>query len=127
MRKILFDKYQETTSETMKTHLERFIHEVPCPTCHGARLKPEILAVTVGDKNINEVCDLSCRDCLAFFEKLEIPERQQAIAGPIVKEVKSRLRFMVNVGLDYLTLSRAAATLSGGEPHCNAQEPARHG
>ena len=115
VRKILFDKYQETTSETMKTHLERFIHEVPCPTCHGARLKPEILAVTVGDKNINEVCDLSCRDCLAFFEKLEIPERQQAIAGPIVKEVKSRLRFMVNVGLDYLTLSRAAATLSGGE------------
>ena len=115
VRKILFDKYQETTSETMRTHLERYIHEVPCPTCHGARLKPEILAVTVGDKNINEVCDLSCRDCLAFFEKLEIPERQQAIAGPIVKEVKARLRFMVNVGLDYLTLSRAAATLSGGE------------
>ena len=115
VRKILFDKYQETTSETMRAHLERYIHEVPCPTCHGARLKPEILAVTVGGKNINEVCDLSCRDCLAFFEALEIPERQRAIAGPIVKEVKARLRFMVNVGLDYLTLSRAAATLSGGE------------
>jgi excinuclease ABC subunit A len=65
VRKILFDKYQETTSETMKTHLEKYIREVPCPTCHGARLKPEYLAVTVGDKNINEVCDLSCRDCLA--------------------------------------------------------------
>ena len=115
VRKILFDKYQETTSETMKTHLEKYIREVPCSTCHGARLKPEFLAVTVGDKNIYEVCNMSCRDCLAFFEGLDLDERQLFIAGAIVKEIRERLRFMVNVGLDYLTLSRAAATLSGGE------------
>ncbi|MGI6230302.1 MAG: excinuclease ABC subunit UvrA [Tractidigestivibacter sp.] len=115
VRKILFEKYQETTSETMKTHLERYIREVPCPTCHGARLKPEILAVTVGDKNINQVCDMSCRECLEFFDNLELTDRQLVIAGPIVKEIRARLRFLVNVGLDYLTLSRAAATLSGGE------------
>lgn len=115
VRKILFDKYQETTSETMKTHLERYIREVPCSTCHGARLKPEYLAVTVGDKNISEVCGMSCRDCLAFFDGLALDSRQLFIAGPIVKEIRERLRFMVNVGLDYLTLSRAAATLSGGE------------
>ena len=115
VRKILFDKYQETTSETMRTHLEKYIREVPCTTCHGARLKPEILAVTVGDKSIWEVCELSCREALAFFEDLELNDRQQFIAGPIVKEIRARLRFLVNVGLDYLTLSRAAATLSGGE------------
>ena len=115
VRKVLFDKYQETTSETMRTHLEKFIREVPCDTCHGARLKPEILAVTVGEKSINEVCDLSCKEALAFFEALVLNDRQRFIAGPVVKEVVARLRFLVNVGLDYLTLSRAAATLSGGE------------
>ena len=115
VRKVLFDKYQETTSETMRTHLEKFIREVPCDTCHGARLKPEILAVTVGQKSINEVCGLSCKEALAFFEALELSDRQRFIAGPVVKEVVARLRFLVNVGLDYLTLSRAAATLSGGE------------
>lgn len=115
VRKVLFDKYQETASETMRTHLEKFIREVPCDTCHGARLKPEILAVTVGEKSINEVCDLSCKEALAFFEALELSDRQRFIAGPVVKEVVARLRFLVNVGLDYLTLSRAAATLSGGE------------
>ena len=115
VRKVLFDKYQETTSETMRTHLEKFIREVPCDTCHGARLKPEILAVTVGKKSINEVCDLSCKEALAFFEALELSDRQRFIARPVVKEVVARLRFLVNVGLDYLTLSRAAATLSGGE------------
>ena len=115
VRSILFEKYQETTSATMKTHLEKFVREVPCPSCHGARLKPEYLAVTVGDKNIQEVCDLSCRDSLSFFERLQLTERQHLIGAPIVKEVIARLRFMVNVGLDYLTLSRAATTLSGGE------------
>ena len=115
VRAVLFEKYQSTTSDTMRTHLERFVREVPCTTCHGARLKPEILAVTVGDKSINEVCDMSCRECLDFFEHLSLTERQHFIAGPIVKEVVARLRFLVNVGLDYLTLSRAAATLSGGE------------
>ena len=115
VRKILFDKYQETTSDTMRTHLEKYIREVPCSTCHGARLKPEILAVTVGEKNIWQVCELSCRDALGFFEGLELTERQRFIAGAVVKEILARLRFLVNVGLDYLTLSRAAATLSGGE------------
>ena len=115
VRKILFEKYQETTSETMRTHLEKYIREVPCTTCHGARLKPEILAVTVGGKSIWDVCELSCRDSLAFFEALELTDRQRFIAGPVVKEIVARLRFLVNVGLDYLTLSRAAATLSGGE------------
>ncbi len=115
VRSILFDKYQETTSETTRTHLERYIREVPCPTCHGARLKPEYLAVTVGDRNIQQVCDLSCRACLDFFERLQLTERQHLIGAAIVKEIVARLRFMVNVGLDYLTLSRAASTLSGGE------------
>ena len=115
VRNILFERYQETTSETMKVHLERYIREVPCPTCHGARLKPEYLAVTVGDRNIKQVCDMSCRAALDFFEGLQLTERQLLIGAPIVKEVIARLQFMVNVGLDYLTLSRAAATLSGGE------------
>ena len=120
VRKILFDKYQETTSPTMRTHLERYIREAPCTTCHGARLKPEYLAVTIGGKgvaecNIWEVCQMSCRECLDYFSHLQLSERQQLIGTPIVKEVVARLRFMVNVGLDYLTLSRAAATLSGGE------------
>ncbi len=115
VRSILFDKYQETTSDSMRTSLEKYIREVPCPTCHGARLKPEYLAVTVGDKNIQEVCDLSCRSSLDFFEHLQLTERQHLIGAAIVKEIVARLRFMVNVGLDYLTLSRAAATLSGGE------------
>ena len=115
VRKVLFDKYQETTSETMRTHLEKYIREVPCTTCNGARLKPEILAVTVGEKSIQQVCDLSCKDALVFFEALELTDRQRFIAGPVVKEILARLQFLVNVGLDYLTLSRAAATLSGGE------------
>ena len=115
VRNILFERYQETTSETMKVHLERYIREVPCHTCHGASLKPEYLAVTVGDRNIKQVCDMSCRAALDFFEGLQLTERQLLIGAPIVKEVIARLQFMVNVGLDYLTLSRAAATLSGGE------------
>lgn len=115
VRKILFDKYQETTSENMKTHLEKYIREMPCTTCHGARLKPEILSVTVGEKNIWEVCELSCKESLEFFKQLTIIDRQKVIAGPIVKEIVARLQFLVNVGLDYLTLSRAAASLSGGE------------
>ncbi len=115
VRNVLFDKYQETSSETMRKHYERYIREVPCTTCHGARLKPEYLAVTVGERNIQEVCDLSCKEALEFFEDLELAERQRLIGAAIVKEIVARLRFLVNVGLDYLTLSRAAATLSGGE------------
>lgn len=125
VRKILFEKYQETTSETMRIHLDRYIRELPCPSCHGARLKPEYLAVTIGGldengrgvpaRNIWEICQMSCRSCLEYFQGLRLTERQQLIGAPIVKEILARLRFMVNVGLDYLTLARAAATLSGGE------------
>ena len=115
VRTILFEKYNETTNENMRARLEKYIHEVPCPTCHGARLKPEILAVTVGGKSIFDVCRMSCRDSLEFFRELKLTERQQFIGGRIVKEIRERLRFLVDVGLDYLTLARASATLSGGE------------
>lgn len=115
VRKILFEKYMETSNDKMRARLEKYIHEVPCPTCHGARLKPEMLAVTVGDKSIFEVCELSCQDSLEFFRMLKLSERQEFIGGRIVKEIVERLRFLVDVGLDYLTLARASATLSGGE------------
>jgi excinuclease ABC subunit A len=115
VRALLFEKYNETTNELMKARLEKYIKEEPCPTCHGARLKPEILAVTVGGKSIYEVCQLSCRQSLAFFDNLELTERQRFIGERVVKEIQERLRFLVDVGLDYLTLSRASATLSGGE------------
>ena len=115
VRNILYERYIETTNENTKAKLERYIREEPCRACHGARLRPEMLAVTVGGKSIYEVCCLSCRESLAFFEGLELTERQQFIGGRIVKEILERLRFLVDVGLDYLTLDRASATLSGGE------------
>ncbi len=113
--KILFNKYTETNNPAMKKRLEKFIHEEDCDACGGGRLKPEILAVTVGDKNIYQVCEMSCSEALDFFDSLVLDERAAFIGERIVKEICERLRFMVNVGLDYLTLSRAAATLSGGE------------
>jgi excinuclease ABC subunit A len=113
--KIVEERYKETTSETMRSRLEEFFTTTPCKTCGGARLKPEILAVTVGGKNINEVCELNTHAALEFFENLSLSDREEQIAGRIVKEIMERLRFLVNVGLDYLTLSRASATLSGGE------------
>ncbi len=115
LRNILYERYVESTSETAKARLEKYIREEPCRACRGARLRPEMLAVTVGGKSIYEVCCLSCKDSLAFFETLELNERQQFIGGRIVKEIMERLRFLVDVGLDYLTLDRASATLSGGE------------
>ena len=115
LRNILYERYVESTSETAKARLEKYIREEPCRACNGARLRPEMLAVTVGGKSIYEVCCLSCKESLAFFEKLELNERQQFIGGRIVKEIMERLRFLVDVGLDYLTLDRASATLSGGE------------
>ena len=115
VRNILYERYTETTNENTKTRLEKYIREEPCSSCHGARLRPEMLAVTVGGKSIYEVCCLSCRESLEFFEDLELTERQQFIGGRIVKEILERLRFLVDVGLDYLTLDRASATLSGGE------------
>ena len=115
VRNILYERYIETTNENTKAKLERFIREEPCTTCHGARLRPEMLAVTVGDKSIYDVCCMSCREALAFFQGLELTEREAFIGRAIVKEIIERLRFLVDVGLDYLTLSRASATLSGGE------------
>ncbi len=115
VRSILFEKYGETANEKLRARLEKYIHEMPCPTCHGARLKPEMLAVTVGDKSIYDVCCMSCRESLEFFRGLTLTERQEFIGGRIVKEIVERLRFLVDVGLDYLTLARASATLSGGE------------
>ena len=115
VRNILYERYIETTNENTKAKLERFIREEPCTTCHGARLRPEMLAVAVGDKSVYDVCCMSCRESLAFFQGLELTEREAFIGRAIVKEIIERLRFLVDVGLDYLTLSRASATLSGGE------------
>ncbi len=108
-------RYKETTSEFSRAEIESLMTECPCPDCKGARLKNEILSVTVGGLNIKSLCDLQIVDCLKFFDELKLNTRDQSIAAPIVKEVKSRLSFLVSVGLDYLTLSRASGTLSGGE------------
>ncbi len=108
-------RFKETTSDFSRSEIESLMTECPCPECNGARLKKEILSVTVGGVNIKELCDLQIVDCLKFFDNLTLNTRDQSIAAPIVKEVKSRLSFLVSVGLDYLTLSRAAGTLSGGE------------
>ena len=112
---IIFERYNETTNENMRARFEQFIREEPCTTCHGARLKPEILAVTVGGKSIYDVCCMSTIEGLSFFEGLELTERERFIGARIVKEIIERLRFLVDVGLGYLTLSRSATTLSGGE------------
>lgn len=109
-------RHEETDSELSKEKLEEFMAVIPCASCGGARLKPEILAVTVGDKNIHEVTGMSAGQSLQFFETAELlTEREQIIASRIIKEILERLRFLVDVGLDYLTLERATATLSGGE------------
>ena len=108
-------KHKESESEGSREKLERYMSIIPCKSCGGARLKPEILAVTVGGKNIHEVTSLSIQETLNFFEALELSERELTIAARVVKEISKRLRFLVDVGLDYLTLERATATLSGGE------------
>ena len=108
-------KYQEAQSDTQREKLQSYFAVVPCPTCGGKRLKPEILAVTVGGKSIHEVCEMSALDCYRFFNDLHFDGQQGAIANPIAKEIVARLKFLVDVGLDYLTLERATATLSGGE------------
>ena len=110
-------RYQETSSENMKEAYEEYMTDEPCPHCRGQRLKPETLAVTVAGKNIAEVSDMSVRASQAFFLALPgtLSERDQLVAAPILREISSRLRFLDDVGLGYLTLSRGAATLSGGE------------
>ena len=108
-------RYRETNSDAMKTVYEGYMSQVPCPDCKGKRLKKESLAVTIQDRSIAEISDLSVRDCRAFFESLDLTERERVIAHQILKEIRARLGFLSDVGLGYLTLSRAAGTLSGGE------------
>jgi len=108
-------RYRETDSEGMKRYYEGFMSVSECPECHGARLKKEVLAVTLGDKNIYELTCLPVHEILDFFNELKLSERDMMIANQILKEIRNRLGFLVDVGLDYLTLSRAASTLSGGE------------
>ncbi|HKF75157.1 MAG TPA: excinuclease ABC subunit UvrA [Candidatus Dormibacteraeota bacterium] len=108
-------RYDETESEYLKAELEKYMSDRPCPACGGARLKPESLAVTVADRSIAQVCALSVTQATAFFEGLTLTERERTIARGILKEIGERLQFMIDVGLDYLTLDRSATTLSGGE------------
>jgi len=108
-------RYEETTSDYIKEKMESYMRNVPCEECGGKRLKPEVLAVTVGGKNIAELSDMSVVKALEFVENLSLSEKEQIIARQVIKEITSRLRFLKDVGLDYLTLSRASATLSGGE------------
>ena len=108
-------RYKETTSDYARSELESYMMESSCPDCKGARLKPEYLAVTIGDKNIIEFCDMSIVEELEFIKTLEFNKRDEMISKPILKEIKERLQFLVSVGLDYLSLSRSSGTLSGGE------------
>lgn len=108
-------RYFESNSDYIKSEIENYMSDSPCPKCKGARLKPETLAVTVGSKNIHQLCLLSIKDQLDYIESLNLSEKDTIISNQILKEIKSRLRFLVDVGLDYLNLWRNAGTLSGGE------------
>ncbi len=108
-------RHRETESEEAREDISEFMTSRPCPVCRGARLKPEALAVRVGGKNINEVTRLTIREAGIFFKNLSLTSREQQIARQVLKEIDNRLGFLVNVGLDYLTLDRAAGTLAGGE------------
>ncbi|MFN2504212.1 MAG: excinuclease ABC subunit UvrA [Acidimicrobiales bacterium] len=108
-------RHSEAESDYMREQIEGYMREVPCPDCGGARLKPESLGVTVGELNIHQVCDLSISKSADYLLNLELSERDRMIAERVVKEVNARMRFLLDVGLDYLTLNRSAATLAGGE------------
>ena len=108
-------RYRESTSDWVRQDVEQYMSVRTCTECGGRRLRPEVLGVTVGDKNIMAVTELSIKECLDFFEDLSLTPREELIAAQVLKEIKERLGFLVNVGLDYLTLNRASATLSGGE------------
>ncbi|MEU8414467.1 excinuclease ABC subunit UvrA [Amycolatopsis japonica] len=113
-------RQEQTESEYMRERYEGYMREVPCPACQGTRLKPEILAVTLehktqGDRSIAEVCALSIAEASQFLDELELGKREQVIAGAVLKEIQARLRFLLDVGLNYLSLDRASGTLSGGE------------
>ena len=108
-------KHDETESDYSREKYQSYMREIPCNVCSGARLKPEVLAVTVGDKNISEICELSIADCAEFLKSISLNAREAQIAERVMKEVHARLGFLLDVGLDYLSLARPAATLSGGE------------
>ena len=108
-------RWRETESDTSREELEKYMNVMPCPTCQGARLRPEALHVLVGGVTIRDVTAFSIRDCLRFFEELVLRDKEQEIGRRILKEIRERLSFLVNVGLDYLSLDRTSGTLSGGE------------
>lgn len=108
-------RYRETTSEYQREEIEKYMSTRPCPACKGARLKPEALSVKVGGKAVNEVSAMSVLEAREFFDRLELTQREKMIGRQVLKEIQERLGFLVNVGLDYLTMDRAAGTLSGGE------------
>jgi excinuclease ABC subunit A len=108
-------RHREAESDTSRERYEGYMRDIPCPTCRGARLKPESLAVTVGGRSIAEVSSMSIGECADFLSGLKLSKREQQIAGRVLKEVDARLRFLLDVGLDYLSLDRAAGTLAGGE------------
>jgi len=108
-------KHDETESDYSREKYQSYMREIPCNVCSGARLKPEVLAVTVGDKNISEICELSIAECAEFLKSISLNAREAQIAERVMKEVNARLGFLLDVGLDYLSLARPAATLSGGE------------
>ncbi|MBE6011455.1 MAG: excinuclease ABC subunit UvrA [Lachnospiraceae bacterium] len=112
---IMNRRYRETSSEYMKQEYEEYMTNIECPACKGKRLKPEVLAVTIAQKSISDVTEMTVSNIQKFFEKINLSERELIIAEQILKEIKARTGFLVDVGLDYLTLSRAAGTLSGGE------------
>ena len=108
-------RHEDADSDWAREQYESYMREVPCPDCEGARLKPSTLAVSVGGRNISEVCAMSIADSAAFLRGLELSDRDAMIAERVVKEINARLGFLLDVGLDYLTLSRSAGTLAGGE------------
>ncbi len=108
-------RYRETSSDTMKQAYEEFMRITPCTACHGQRLKPSSLAVTVADKNIYEITNMSIMELDSFLADMKLSDRQTTIGGQILKEIRARIKFLMDVGLDYLSLSRATSTLSGGE------------
>ena len=108
-------RYRETNSNEARAELTRYINASGCPSCHGARLKKESLCVTIGGKNIFEVCQMSIRECMRFFDTLSLPDQDAIVSEKILKEVKERLRFLLDVGMNYISLARSSSTLSGGE------------
>ena len=108
-------RYKETSSDYARAEIEECMSEIPCPACHGRRLRPEVLAVTIGGLNIAEFSEKSVVKAMEFLQTLRLTEMQHKIGDRVIKEIKDRLGFLQSVGLEYLTLSRASGTLSGGE------------